>query len=38
LDRPLEVPPTVQAENLRGRVFKPALIDARDGWMSIGLR
>jgi hypothetical protein len=38
LDRPIAVPSTVQAENLRGRVFQPALIDARDGWMSIGLR
>lgn len=38
LDRPLTAPANWQSPAVRGRIFKPALIDARDGWLSIGVR
>jgi hypothetical protein len=38
LDRPLAAPANWQSPAVRGRIFKPALIDARDGWLSIGVR
>lgn len=38
LHQPLEVPSTTQIDALRGRVFRPSLIDARDGWLSITIR
>jgi hypothetical protein len=38
LDRPLEVPTDVQVEAIRGRVFHPRMVDARDGWLTITVR
>jgi hypothetical protein len=38
LDRPLEVPADVKLEALKGRVFHPRLVDAKDGWLTIGVR
>lgn len=38
LYRPLEVPQTVQLEALRGRVFHPRYVDARNGWLTIAVR
>jgi hypothetical protein len=38
LDRNLEVPSTSAIESLRGRLFKPVLVDATDGWMTVALR
>ncbi len=38
LHRPLEIPSTVQAESLRGRVLRPRLVDAKNGWLTIAVR
>lgn len=38
LTRNFEVPSTATIESLRGRVFLPILVDARDGWITVGLR
>ena len=38
LDRPLEVPADVELEAIKGRVFHPRLVDARDGWLTITVR
>ena len=38
LDRPLELPTDVAIDALRGRVFHPRLVDAKDGWLTIGVR
>ena len=38
LDQILEIPADVKLENLRGRVFQPQLITARDGWFTIAVR
>lgn len=38
LHRPLEVPATTQIDALRGRVYRPQLVDARDGWLTIAVR
>ncbi|WP_145167698.1 hypothetical protein [Rubripirellula lacrimiformis] len=37
LDRTLTVPATVEMEALRGRSYRPEVIDAKDGWLSIGV-
>lgn len=38
LDQPLEVPATVQLDALRGKVFRPSLVDAKNGWLTIAVK
>ncbi len=38
LDRPLEVPMDAKLEVIRGRVFRPHLVDADEGWLTIAVR
>ncbi len=38
LDRPLEVPADVPLPAMRGRVFRPRLVTANDGWLTIAIR
>ncbi|WP_146527795.1 hypothetical protein [Novipirellula artificiosorum] len=38
LDRTLEVPSSLEVEVLRGRQFRPTLIEAQDGWLTIAVR
>jgi len=38
LDRPLFAPDQIQHPEILGRAFRPGLIDARDGWLSIAIR
>jgi hypothetical protein len=38
LDQPLEVPDTVQLDALRGKVFRPSLVDAKNGWLTIAVK
>jgi hypothetical protein len=38
LDRPLEVHADAKLEAIRGRVFHPRWVDAKDGWLSIAVR
>jgi hypothetical protein len=38
LNRALEVPASTQVDALRGRVFWPRVVDARDGWLTIAVR
>ena len=38
LDRPLEVPSEVPLPAMRGRVFRPRLVHAKDGWLTVAIR
>ncbi len=38
LDRPLEVPQTAELEAIRGRVFRPRVVDAKNGWLTIAVK
>jgi hypothetical protein len=38
LQKPVVVPETARIDTLRGRVFRPSMIAAQDGWLSIGIR
>jgi hypothetical protein len=38
LDQPLIVPQTAQLAAIRGKVFQPRLVDARDGWLTVGVQ
>ncbi|MFK8112139.1 MAG: hypothetical protein AB8B91_08040 [Rubripirellula sp.] len=38
LHQPLEMPTDTTIDALRGRQFRPRLVDARDGWLTIGIR
>ena len=38
LDRPLEIPSDSQVEAIRGRIFHPRMVDAKDGWLTITVR
>ena len=37
LDRPIEVPTTIEMEAIRGRQYRVNYIDARDGWLSVAV-
>ncbi len=38
LDQPLEVPDTVKLDAIRGRVFRPRVVDAMNGWLTVAVR
>ena len=38
LDQPLELPDTVQLETLRDKVFRPSMVDAKNGWLTIAVQ
>lgn len=38
LDRPIEIAADAKIKAVRGRVFRPRLVDARDGWLTIAIR
>lgn len=38
LDRALKVPTTAKIESLRGTEYRPHLVDAQNGWLSIAIR
>ncbi len=38
LDRPLEIPTDAKIEAIRGRIFHPRMVDAKDGWLTITVR
>jgi hypothetical protein len=38
LDRDLKVPTTAKIESLRGTEYRPHLVDAQNGWLSIAIR
>ncbi|MGB7327489.1 MAG: hypothetical protein WBD31_21615 [Rubripirellula sp.] len=37
LDKSMTVPMTSKLESLRGRVFRPELVQANDGWLTVGV-
>ncbi|TWU58240.1 hypothetical protein [Rubripirellula reticaptiva] len=37
LDKSMTVPMTSKLESLRGRVFRPELVEANDGWLTVGV-
>ena len=38
LDQPIEIPADADVEALRGHVFQALLVDAQNGWLSVGIR
>jgi hypothetical protein len=38
MHQPIILPQTVKAEALRGQVYRPRLIDAKDGWLTVALQ
>ncbi len=38
MHQPIVLPQTIKAEALRGQVYRPRLIDAEDGWLTVALQ
>ena len=38
MQQPIVLPQTIKAEALRGQVYRPRLIDAQDGWLTVALQ